>query len=167
MGNGFEVLSHLSSETNPKTDVPEGSVKFDPKHLPPSDVKVIERVVIRRNLICSLPIPKTSLHRAPDSAPYEHFGVPVTGGYVNFHLFDRTKCVQIGKRLRVECVVWVKKMSDGRSFLNVDLHPTNQKVTHERKIWQDKQSVPANLPEDTLQFDCLGQINGVLGFIPK
>jgi hypothetical protein len=166
MGNGFEVLSHLGSQTDATPAPSEGSVSFDAKHLP-EQVDVVEREVIMRNVICSLPIPKTNPHQAADGTRYEHFGIPVTGGYINFHLFDRAKCVRKGKRLWVECVVWVKRLSDGRSYLNVDLYPTKQVVTHERKIWQDRHSVPANLPPKTLQLECHGQVKGVLGFIPR
>jgi hypothetical protein len=97
---------------------------------------------------------------------YDHFFVPVTGSAINFHLFNKHEVILDDKRLRVECRVWKKDMSDGNSHLYVDLHPTNKEPTHVRKIWQDQKVVPKQHADDTLIFECFGYTKGVLGFIP-
>ena len=127
----------------------------------------VERVLLGSAYI-SVPKPaQTKTFQTPDGVPYEQFGLPVSGGFLNFHIFDYAKCVRRGNKLWVEAKVWRKTMSDGRQFLYVDLHPTEERLTHERKLYQRPEDVPNDLPVGTIRFDTLAPINGVLVFIPR
>ncbi len=127
--------------------------------------------IVRKQLgsvVVSLPQPTQVKHYVtPDAVPYEQFGLPVSGGFVNFHLFDRTKCLVRGKKIWVEAQVWMKTMENGTEFLYVDLHPTDKPLTHDRKIFQRQQEVPDDLPAGSLRFDTFGHIRGSLVFVPR
>lgn len=136
------------------------------------DVDVMPAQDIVRELLGSVIVcvPQPALvkkYDTPDGVPYEQFDLSVTGGYVHFHLYDREKCTTLGKKLVVEAQVWVKTMPDGMQFLYVDLYPTNKPLTHDRKIFQRQQEVPAVLPEGSLRFDTFGHIRGSLVFVPR
>jgi hypothetical protein len=167
MGNGFEALSqHPSAAQTPqephKKAVP--AVQYDPTL---AKATVVKRTMLAEGIICSLVKPKqmTSM-QVPNGPKYDHFYVPVTGGAINFHLFDKHKVTIQGKRMWVECKIWQKEMSDGKMHLYVDVHPTDKRLTHDRKIWQDQKVVPKQHADDTLIFECFGYTKGVLGFIP-
>lgn len=127
--------------------------------------------IVRQQLgsvIVSLPQPaQVKQYVTPDGVPYEQFGLPVSGGFVHFHLFDREKCSTLGKKLLVETQIWMKTMPDGMQFLYVDLYPTDKPLTHDRKIFQRRQEVPDDLPAGSLRFDTFGHIRGSLVFVPR
>jgi hypothetical protein len=127
--------------------------------------------IVRQQLgsvVVSVPQPaQVKKFATPDGVPYEQFDLSVSGGYIHFHLFDREKCVARGKKLWVEAQVWMKTMPDGMQFLYVDLHPTDKPLTHDRKIFQRQQEVPAVLPEGSLRFNTFGHIRGSLVFVPR
>lgn len=126
---------------------------------------------IKRELLgtCIISIPQPRVMKdltTPDGVPYKQFGVPVAGGYINFHLFDETQCQTRGKRIWVRAEVKKKTMPDCKEFLYVDLYPTEERLTHDRKIFEHSKDVPAELPEGSMQFDTYGHIHGSLVFVP-
>jgi hypothetical protein len=134
------------------------------------DVVVGNNVVSRELLgtaVVSIPQPAiVKKFTTPEDEPYEQFGVPVAGGFINFHLFDRAQCQTRGKKIWVKAQIWKKTMSDGMEFLYVDLRPTEERLTHERKIFQRREDIPAALPKGSIQFNTFGHIRGSLVFIP-
>ena len=132
-----------------------------------STSEVASRELLAEGIIVSIPRPMTTkTNQAPDGAPYEQFGTPVTGGFVNFHLYDGTACAKHGKKIWVEVKVFKKTMVDGREFIYFDLFPTELRPTHVRKIYAQRAEVPKDLPAETLQFETLGPIQGTIAFVP-
>jgi hypothetical protein len=165
MSKGFKVLSQHPSATQ---SLKEGVGPAGQDNPTLAKATVVGRTLLAEGIICSLVKPKQMTSVQMTNGPkYDHFYVPVTGSAINFHLFDRHKVILDDKRLRVECKVWKKDMSDGNSHLYVDLHPTDKQPTHVRKIWQDQQVVPKQHAEGTLLFKCFGSTKGTLGFIPR
>lgn len=167
MGNGFDALSQVT-DTLPDdhtTTSAEPLISY-PKEYEPALTEVLSRTKVADGIICTLNIPQTNSNKLSNGQTYEQFGIPVKGGYINFHLFDRNKCAMHGKRLVVECEVWHKTMSGGREHMYIDLRPSDAQPTHERKVWQDGTSVPTDLPVDTQVHMCLGGTKGVIAFLP-
>lgn len=165
MGDGFEVLSQLAvaQKAINTAQCTKPLVSYDESSAPAS-TDVVLRELITDGIICSLRIPKTSKSTRPDGIEYEHFVILLTGGKTDFHLYNRKQCVGVGKKLSLMVSVWRKTMSDGRQFIYFDLHPTDKKPTHERKVWQDSTLIPQDLPEHTACFQCLGT-EGTVGFL--
>ncbi|MFT5832080.1 MAG: hypothetical protein ACI9SY_000461 [Candidatus Paceibacteria bacterium] len=164
MGNGLEALSQHPQATEAAQEKVVPAVQYDPTF---AKATVVERTLLAEGIICSLIKPKVMESKQVLNGPkYDHFFVPLTGGGINFHLFDKHKVVIHGKRMWVECKIWKKEMLDGKMHLYVDLHPTDKRLTHERKIWQNQNVAPKQHADDTLIFECLGQTKGVLGFVP-
>lgn len=123
---------------------------------------VANRNVLMNDLILSLRLPSKTLDlKTPDGKGYVHFGIPVKGGYINFHHFG--DFVRRGNRIRVKATIMKKRMADGDEFLYVDLEPSENALTHELKIMQDADDIPeVILHRKIAQFDCLGGIKGSL-----
>jgi len=167
MGNGFAALSQLVDTPPSDVNTSELLVTFD-ENLAPQTDEVVSRELLDEGFLCSLALPKNIVKKVlPNGVTYEQFGVPVDGGWLNFHLFDRQNCVMRGKRVWVECKMFKKEMADGRIFLYVDLLPTENRPTYDRKIWQHSSDVPTDLPAGTKTFACYGDTKGVLGFVPR
>jgi len=131
----------------------------------------IQSQVVTRNLLAqmtiSIPRPKVTTARFnPEGVSYEHFGIPVAGGFINHFLYQGTKCTGTGKQIWVQADVWTKTLSDGRIYLYVDIKPASERITHVRKIYQHVADIPADLPAQTLRFDTSDPIRGSLIFIP-
>jgi hypothetical protein len=128
----------------------------------------ITREIHIGGLIISVLRPKRSRRFVtPLGVPYEQFGLPVRGGYINCHLFAGKNYQLHGDRLWVETQVWSKTMTDGAMYLYLDLYPTQAQLTHERKVYMSPDEVPPALPPDSFRFDCYGDVQGVLVFTPR
>jgi len=165
MRNGLKDLSQL--DDTPPTTVNQKTITYDESLTPPTN-EVVSRELIAEGFVCSLALPKNIVKKVlPDGTVYHQFGVPVLGGWLNFHLFNRQNCVMRGKRVWVDCKIFKKEMADGKVYLYVDLYPTEDRPTHDRKIWKDVAEMPADLPTDTQTFVCYDDNQGVIGFVPR
>lgn len=80
---------------------------------------------------------------------YWQCGFRVSGGYFNFHIFDRPKTKR-KDTFRAVMTVWKKRQSDGKTHIYVDLQPTDRPLTHRLRIWQDLAAMQETLPEPVL-----------------
>lgn len=124
---------------------------------------VTERKTLMADLLVSFKVPtKTQALTTADGQPYTQFGVPITGGFINFYLFGKPKMV--GNRVHGKAAIMMKRMCDGTEFLYVDIQPSSsERQTHELKIAQDYQKIaPELLARNPLQYRCSGKTRGAV-----
>lgn len=68
-----------------------------------------------------------------------HFAYTVPGGVMNFFVHTDEPELYIGKHVTANAEVYRKEVSDGRSFLHIDLIPTDRKPTHKLGIKPQKE----------------------------
>jgi len=132
--------------------------------------EVTDRTLLGEDFVVSVKLPqKMNKMTVPTTGvAYQQFGVPVKGGYLNFHLYDGTNCRRAGNRIWVVAQVFEKTMADGVKFIYVDLRPTTaEHLTHDMKVHQDVDMSPVHSRIEGQNFFCFGKIRGMLTFLPR
>lgn len=123
----------------------------------------IQRKPIGNPVVVRIKVPKTADYRYLEHLNYKqylHFGTPVSGGFVNWHVHNIKKSDGVPGSTNVFSVQAIEKvMPDGRTFIMFDLTPSTEKPTHERKVYARTSEVPADLPEECFSLDvCDGRV---------
>lgn len=97
---------------------------------PKTPGQVVERKTLWHGGTVSINVPAECRDGVFEGMHFIQFARHVVGGLVNFFVHDSTPAQYKGKTIVAEAEVIFKKFADGRSFIHVDLRPTNGNPTH-------------------------------------
>lgn len=121
-----------------------------------ADINQPERYKIGEPILASIKVPKNAKFRHlihQGGKQYLHFGMPVPGGYINWHVHDIKKSDEVkGRKLNFSIQAFEKVFPDGRTFIYFDLTPTAEKPAFERKIYNREDDIPTKLPSESRTF---------------